>query len=371
MLREQKGKTARNGKIEFLRFLFSIIIVLHHSRYVFGDANCLFLGGSFGVEFFFLVSGYLMMATLEKISARKESTHQLGQETLGFLWKKAKSLFPDLLIAWVIALLFTSYAKNMSVFKTAALAVDSFYEVTLLKMSGLPADTVNGVTWYVSSMLLCMAVLYPLIRKFPDMMKHIGLPLVVVLSLGYLAGEYGEPRNPTKWIGFTTKGNLRALGELALGAISYQVVKAFLKVELSRFGKILVTVAEWCAYILLILYMYYAKATIRDYFFIFVMAVAVMLSFSHKGIDAGLFDNGLCSFLGKWSLPLYLGHTFYAYHLKRVLPEDVTDGQKWLLYLGLTVVTSFAIWGLSIVVKKLMPAVTKSVKRLIIKKTDA
>ena len=52
----------RNGKIEFLRFLFSLIIVVHHSRMFLGDEISPFLGGSLAVEFFFFVSGYLMMA---------------------------------------------------------------------------------------------------------------------------------------------------------------------------------------------------------------------------------------------------------------------------------------------------------------------
>ena len=44
-----------NVTIDFLRFLFSVIVVLHHSRYVLGDDNCYFLGGSLAVEFFFFV----------------------------------------------------------------------------------------------------------------------------------------------------------------------------------------------------------------------------------------------------------------------------------------------------------------------------
>ena len=52
----------RNGKIDLLRFLFAVIVLIYHSRYVVGDEKSLFLGGSFAVEFFFLVSGYLMMA---------------------------------------------------------------------------------------------------------------------------------------------------------------------------------------------------------------------------------------------------------------------------------------------------------------------
>lgn len=340
--------------------------MLHHSRYFVAEGKNIFFGGSFAVEFFFLVSGYLMMASIEKISARKEPGQDLGQETLGFLWRKAKSVYPDLLIAWVIALLFTKYAKKKSLLGMAALAVDSFFEVTLLKMSGLTSISMNGVTWYISSMLLCMAILYPLIRKYPDMMKYIGLPLIVLLALGYLGGTYDSPRDPLKWIGITKKGNIRAFGEISLGAIMYLVVKAVDKVELTRFGKVLVTVFEWSAYIILILYMYYAGAGGRDYFFLLVMAVAVGLSFSHKGIDAALFDNSVSIWLGKWSLPLYLGHTFYTYNLNKVVPESFTHDQKWVVYLACATATSFLIWGLSIVIKKVFPKVMDVVKSLLI-----
>lgn len=364
----EKTQTVRNGKIEFLRFIFSIIIVIHHSRYIFGDKNCLFLGGSLAVEFFFLVSGYLMMATIEKIRANKPEVSGLGQETFGFICKKVKAVYPDLLIAWVIAIVFAAYATKGSVVK---LGVDSFFEAMLVKMGGLPATSINGVTWYISSMLLCMAVLYPLIRKFPDMLKYVVLPLLVILSMGYLAGEFGTPRNPTLWIGFTMKGNIRALAEISLGAVIYHLVKEFQKMQLSWFGKLMVTLVEWAAYVIVIRYMYNEKATERDYFFIVVMAVAVLLSFSHQGIDAKIFDNRFVGWLGKWSLPLYLGHTYYSYHLNKVLPEDTTDITKWVVYGGCTVVTSFAIWGLSVAVKKLTPMVARGTKRLLIKKTDA
>ena len=40
----------RNGKIDFYKFIFSIIIVIHHSRNLVGDDLSKFLGGSFAVE---------------------------------------------------------------------------------------------------------------------------------------------------------------------------------------------------------------------------------------------------------------------------------------------------------------------------------
>lgn len=56
----------RNGEIDFLRFLFSLIILLRHSSNIVGKEWYPFLGGAFAVEFFFIVSGYLMMASIQK-----------------------------------------------------------------------------------------------------------------------------------------------------------------------------------------------------------------------------------------------------------------------------------------------------------------
>jgi len=357
-------KNKRNGKVEFWRFVFSIIIVLHHSRALVGDKNCLFLGGSLAVEFFFLVSGYLMMASADRMAQKAPAAGNLGKETFSFIMKKAKSVYPAMLIAWFMALGVVTFAKDKQFWD---LFVDSFFEVTLLKMSGLPSISVNGVVWYISSMLLCMAILYPLIRKFPEFMKNIGLLLIVVLALGYLGGEFNGPRNPLQWIEFTRKGNVRGLAEIAIGALLFIGVQRFQNARLTCAGKWAVTAAEWLLHIAAILYMYYEKAGSRDFFVLLLMAVAVGLSFSHKGIDADLFDNGLFMWLGKYSFYLFLGHTFIAQNLNYILPKGFSNGKKTVVYLACAVVTSFLIWGLTVLVNKCTPKVSALAKRVFVR----
>lgn len=364
------NKNGRNGKIEFWRFIFSVIIVIHHSRSLLGDENCKFLGGSFAVEFFFLVSGYLMMQSIERTTIGPSSTNGIGKETLLFLWKKVKSVYPGVLIAWIIALVFVSFARNKSLLGFVTLAIDSFFEVTVLKMSGLHSISLNGVTWYISSMLLSMAILYPLIRKYPDIMKYIGVPLIVLLSLGYLGGNFGGPRDPLGWVGFTKKGNLRALGELSLGVICYGGAFKLSQIRFSRLGKICIALAEWCFYIIVILFMYYMKSSGRDFFFLLIMALAVMLSFSHQGADASFFDRPFFAWLGKYSFFLYLGHTYYAQNLNYILPVTFSGNQRMFVYLVCAVGTSFVIWTVSNVVKVIHPKVVRLAKLLFLVSVD-
>lgn len=56
----------RNHTIDLLKFIFSLVIMLRHSEMMFqGDMkydHMIFPGGSRAVEFFFIVSGYLIAA---------------------------------------------------------------------------------------------------------------------------------------------------------------------------------------------------------------------------------------------------------------------------------------------------------------------
>lgn len=66
--------TKKNGKIEFYRFIFCIAILLFHmQKYLLGEASltngihfALFPHGAMGVEFFFLLSGFLMAKSVYK-----------------------------------------------------------------------------------------------------------------------------------------------------------------------------------------------------------------------------------------------------------------------------------------------------------------
>lgn len=340
-------KAIRNGKIEFLRFIFSFIIVIHHTRYLVGDDQCMFLGGSLAVEFFFIVSGYLMMASIEKKRGQYADSTQLAYETQNFLIKKIRALCPELIIAYVYAFIFVCYAKALSAKEIARLFIDTIFEFFLIKMSGLYATSLNGVLWYVSSMLLCMAILYPLIRKFPDMMKQVVSPLISLLLFGYLCGNFGTPRTPLQWIGFTYKGNVRAMAAICLGVYCYHIVSVIKEFRFTIIGKIFLTMIETSCYTAVILYMYFAKASARDYFFIFLLAVGICISFSHISVGAKLFDNRICAFLGKFSLPMYLCHTYYSSNLKRLFLVEYSDSQKVLIYMICVFITSTAVYIVS------------------------
>ncbi len=68
MLTDEAIPQARNYALDFYRFLFSCVIcIMHFTAYMdFGDAHAPFCGGYLAVEFFFIVSGYMLMRHVER-----------------------------------------------------------------------------------------------------------------------------------------------------------------------------------------------------------------------------------------------------------------------------------------------------------------
>lgn len=352
-----QNRGMRNGKIDLLKFIFSMVVVIYHGKNVVGQREYMFLsGGGFAVEFFFIVSGYLLMRSISKIPT---APCRLGAETRNFIIQKYKSFCPEIFVVYAIALVFCSVVKNKNIWN---LLITSFYEGSMLSMTGIHVTSVNNVVWYISSMLLCMSLLYPLVRKFPDMAVNYILPLSSLLILGYFCGNGRSARAPTEWMGWTYRGNLRAFAELSIGICCFEICKCLKKVNFTLAGKWLLTVVEYFCYSMILLYMYFNKASRQDYFYLILYAIAIIITFSEKTIDVGLFDNTICHFLGKYSFCLYLSHSFYAANLNSILPEHYSKTKQMLLYLFFSIATGIFVMCISCAIRKHWKTANKTIK---------
>lgn len=346
------------GEIELFRAIFCLIIMLRHAGYLLGTLDIPFGGGALGVEFFFLVSGYLMMAGIQK-RLDTPTTH-LANETIQFVGKKISGFYPEMVVAYIIGFVFESVALGLDFDGVVRLFAKNPFEVLLLRMAGFGSNSINGVVWYLQSMILCMLILYPLIRKYPDMMKKIVMPLTAFLLLGWLSRNYGDLRDPNLWIGFTFKGNVRAMAELCLGAVIYPIVQWLKTFRFNTFFRVGLTVVKWSCWLLLFAYMW-RENTRYDFLFCFVFAVAVTLAFSQQCIDTKLYQNRFVYWLGKMSLPYFLSHIFFAQDLPYLLPEDMSDGMMMVCYfactIACTIVVTFAAKG----IRKLIPVIKEKI----------
>ena len=392
-----------NVTIDFLRFLFSVIVVLHHSRYVLGDDNCYFLGGSLAVEFFFFVSGYLLLVGADK-AGRKNGAGYLfsggvdmagrteaagletkgigagttgiggeangigsettgicgemtgiGSETLHFILHKIRSFLPEFLIAWWIGFVLIGVVRQYGVLDYLKAFGNDFWELTLVKMSGLFTHGIDGAMWYLSAMLLGMAILYPLLRTKRDLMAHLVCPLLALFLYGYLCQAEGHPRDPIVWLGLCYKGLVRAVAGLCTGVVICMAVrrlKRFSPSGLTKTGNALAIGAQLLCLLLTIRYMAEQEPSEYDYFYMFLLMLLVLLSFAGFGLESVLGNSQrlhlLSAFLGKYSLSLYLGHLYFAQHVNELLPEELYSGKiRMTVYLAAAFANGLLVMGLS------------------------
>ena len=433
-----------NVTIDFLRFLFSVIVVLHHSRYVLGDDNCYFLGGSLAVEFFFFVSGYLLLVGADKagrkngagyllpdgadkagrkngagyllpggadMAGRKNGAGYLlpgdvdmvgrteaagletkgigagttgiggeangiggkttgigaettgiggemtgiGSETLHFILQKITSFLPEFLIAWWIVFVLIGVVRQYGVLDYLKAFGNDFWELTLVKMSGLFTHGIDGAMWYLSAMLLGMAILYPLLRTKRDLMTHLVCPLLALFLYGYLCQAEGHPRDPIVWLGLCYKGLVRAVAGLCTGVVICMTVrrlKRFSPSGLTKTGNALAIGVQLLCLLLTIRYMAEQEPSEYDYFYMFLLMLLVLLSFAGFGLESVLGNSQrlhlLSAFLGKYSLSLYLGHLYFAQHVNELLPEELYSGKiRMTVYFAAAFANGLLVMGLS------------------------
>ena len=196
---EVAGKTAdpknRNGAVELLRILATFCIVFHHYQqlggiYYTGGLN--FYNGRFPfqylVELFFLLSGYLAYHYQKKI--------ECGQSFFSFIRGRIVRLFPGMILADLAcyALMYFYYRH----FGTYWMEIPINKWKLLITLCGMgagwfvPGTQINGPTWYVSVLFLCLIVYFVLTK----LAVRIGLPKelfyagMVILGVGgYLLAQ--------------------------------------------------------------------------------------------------------------------------------------------------------------------------------------
>lgn len=86
----------KNNIVELMRFLFSILVVGYHVQMSINNSeNSFFENGAVAVEFFFLISGYFMARSIEKLCS--DENVKIGKATIQFMTKKVRGLYQYIL----------------------------------------------------------------------------------------------------------------------------------------------------------------------------------------------------------------------------------------------------------------------------------
>lgn len=179
----------RNKVIDILKLIFVFIIFINHSNTLIQPGekiSTIMHLGFLGVEFFFIVSGYLMLCKADNVD-----NANLGESTLSFIVRKISIFLPYYVIAWIIGFSI-SHINNFSLKVILKDFIMSFFAIMQLEMAGFKTYQVLGPTWYLSSMLLSMLLLYPLALKFKRNYTLLIAPIIAIICYGYLSVNIGK-----------------------------------------------------------------------------------------------------------------------------------------------------------------------------------
>ena len=303
----------RNGTIDILRFLFCIGVLLFHiEKYIFEEPSLengihfdLCPHGAIGVEFFFVVTGWLMA---KSICSRKQSDSEkkLSSETGTFIKRKYLNILPYSVIATLFVFIvdcFINYLGWEEIPEKFIQAIPNFF---LIQMTGISYYNPNHITWFLSSMMIAICILFPLAYKFYDNFVKLIIPIGGTLILGLLFAEYGKSLFGVMiWTGFGYKGTIRGIIEMGFGMASFEVSRYLQSLKIRSKQKYLLRGVELVCYVWI--FAFVLMTFPKCYEIIALAAILIGVTITFSGVTRiEKLDNRFSEFLGKSSLPIYL-----------------------------------------------------------------
>jgi len=298
---------SKNGYIELCRFLFCIMIIIHHTA-IDPEIGTILPGGFVAVEFFFFLSGAMAMRHLERESGEIPQKMRYAME---YTLKKIRRIFPyaacGILIAYIWRIV---TVRNFSAETWQELAVLP-YELAFLPMAGLVPTRLdrymNAPLWYVSAMFITLPLIVYLCLKAEDAFKHYIVWFVPFLIHGWMILHMGASWGwgEVTFIGFS--GLLVAFSNLMLGFGVYLAAQRLAEKKFSVPVRILLTVFEAG---MVVLCFVFAASSPEPYTFEAVLGLlALSLAVTLSGVSyTALLRGRVWEWLGKLSLPIYCVH---------------------------------------------------------------
>ena len=281
-----------------------------------------------GVEFFFIVTGYLLARP------PKDHTASVGEATASQALRKLSVVYPIFLVSYIISVIFRAVFMRLN---AAKLVADSVYELLLLHTIGISpgsgTEDIIGGSWYLSAMMIAVLLIYPLLYANRKLFINVLAPIFAFGSFAYLAAVYGN----TALTDYN--GIIRAIAEMCIGCMVCGICERAHEANVTKLFAALLTIVEFGCYIGVIIGTWFIPRGMWDFVTILVLALAVGISFSGKSLSRHIFHGKVCDFLGKFSLAVYLNHVLWIRILVvRNMPLEMW--QEFLLVAVLTLTSS-------------------------------
>lgn len=317
----------KNRAMELYRFLAAALILCYHCHwFAFREEGTAFIGFYLFVELFFILSGFLMMASVRRRGAPRDRG-EAASMTLGYVGGRLRRLYPHHLLSWVLVAAIRLFLLRD--IWPIQLAQIGWPELLLVNIFGfVRGEYVNIVCWYLSGLLFAsMAVHYLVLRDEEGFVKVLA-PLLLVVCYGTIYERAGSLAVTIVFTQFAPHlGFMRSLADITVGVLAFRAWESLRDVDLPGEG-LLASVLEPVILIAAGLWMYGGSGKL-DFLMVPLFFTFVISVFRGRSIWTQLFDNRLSGWLGRQSYAFFLNNLAVIYPYMRYFPESGIGAMIW------------------------------------------
>lgn len=323
---ENKSGAARNNYIDLLRFLFCMIIFIHHSGHVTRGKVVLLPSGGLVADAFFMLSGYYAIKHISKICQNKDGDagseydkltgHPMGYSIRYTLNKLLKALpyvaFGTVIIYILELLILLITGAEITLVDITSKLRDMIIELTYLPLTGImgPIDPMkyrNTPMWFLSAMLIALPVVMYLAIKCKDVFKNYIIWFIPPMLQGWMVVKFGGVLPWQDFVGPVNSGIIRGFSSLLMGVGIYHVSMALRKNKSIIAKTSVATVIEFLVLTLFIVNVIKGVNGYEELFSLYL--IALTLAYALSGITyTSKISWAPLEFLGRVSLPVYCLH---------------------------------------------------------------
>lgn len=298
----------KNRTLECYRFIFAIVIALYHYR---AQVSATFLpSGYLAVEFFFIISGFLLAQSATKALAGNTKMESPEIYTIRYIANKFKRLYPHYIFSFIVFCVVSVFLLE----KYSILHVFRYGlpEIFMLQMSGLSnVDfTGNAADWYVSALMIASFLCCYLYVKNASTFRLFVCPSLSLMIYTYLYHEIGHLGGVRVFKLNTYVGTIRAMGGICLGCLCYELY-IYIKQHFSMNMKaraILNIIDIICITAIIYRFTHQWKTT-QDFLMLPIFMLFTLSIFLQESAIQKCLDNPISSYLGNISYAVFLNHT--------------------------------------------------------------
>lgn len=214
----------------------------------------------------------------------------------------------------------------------------------LLKSTGAIKTLFDPPMWYLSAMVLSMAILYPLTLRYKDFFRRIVSPLIALFLLGYLYQKYGHFRSPDVQDGMFLKGTIRGFSEIAFRIFCYEIGKLISKYQFSTLSKLLFTIIEYGSLIGIMMYSNTESCWDMDVPSVLLFGISIIIICGNLSLLSPFWNKlKIMPSLGKFSMMVYINHIYWVWLLD-IINLNLSYKKMLIVYISLSVLSSGVCW---------------------------